>query len=586
MIRLLPLFLILALGACANHYGVPYGNAKKEMAKASRQRTASGQPDEVNRALLPSLTVEMPKVDGRPIEPRFDLVVNGAPANQVFMAIVSGTRYSMVVHPSIKEAISVNLKDVTVFEALDTLREMYGYEYKLQGTRVLIQPLGLQTRVFQINYLMSQRKGRTEVRVNSGAISDSPSGAQQGVVGAPTTTAGVGAQAIESSRVTTTSDNDFWADIGAAVRAIIGAEDGRNVVMSPQSGVVVVRAFPAELRGVEEFLKAMQVVVERQVMLEAKIIEVQLSDTHQSGVNWAAFTQGPNSRFAGGVLSPGSTLSPVGAISAFTARNADGSVAINSLLSSNPAAPGVIAAGSGTPGSLFGLAFQTGSFAALMAFLETQGDLQVLSSPRIATLNNQKAVLKVGTDEFFVTNITTNTTTTGTTSTQSPTITTAPFFSGVALDVTPQIDQNSQIILHIHPSVSNVIEKTKDIDLGTAGNFRLPLASSSISESDTIVRVSDGNIVAIGGLMKETSARDSNGLPGLSSTPWIGALFGSKRRSVVKSELVILLKTTVIESDASWRQDILDTKERIDAYQRSDPQSRSPLPQSPATPAQ
>ena len=586
MRRLLPLFLILALGACANHYGVPYGNAKKEMEKASRQRTASGQSDEVNRALLPSLTVEMPKVDGRPIEPRFDLVVNGAPANQVFMAIVSGTRYSMVVHPSIKEAISVNLKDVTVFEALDTLREMYGYEYKLQGARVLIQPLGLQTRVFQINYLMSQRKGRTEVRVNSGAISDSPSGAQQGVVGAPTTTAGVGAQAIESSRVTTTSDNDFWADIGAAVRAIIGAEDGRNVVMSPQSGVVVVRAFPAELRGVEEFLKAMQVVVERQVMLEAKIIEVQLSDTHQSGVNWAAFTQGPNSRFAGGVLSPGSALSPSGAISAFTARNADGSVAINSLLSSNPAAPGVIAAGSGTPGSLFGLAFQTGSFAALMAFLETQGDLQVLSSPRIATLNNQKAVLKVGTDEFFVTNITTNTTTTGTTSTQSPTITTAPFFSGVALDVTPQIDQNSQIILHIHPSVSNVIEKTKDIDLGTAGNFRLPLASSSISESDTIVRVSDGNIVAIGGLMKESSARDSNGLPGLSSTPWIGALFGSKRRSVVKSELVILLKTTVIESDASWRQDILDTKERIDAYQRSDPHSRSPLPQSPATPAQ
>jgi len=386
--------------------------------------------------------------------------------------------------------------------------------------------------------------------------------------------------------VTTTSDNDFWADIGAAVRAIIGAEDGRNVVMSPQSGVVVVRAFPAELRGVEEFLKAMQVVVERQVMLEAKIIEVQLSDTHQSGVNWAAFTQGPNSRFAGGVLSPGSNLSPNGAISAFTARNADGSVAINSLLSSNPAAPGVIGVGPGTPGTLFGLAFQTGSFAALMAFLETQGDLQVLSSPRIATLNNQKAVLKVGTDEFFVTNITTNTTTTGTTSTQSPTITTAPFFSGVALDVTPQIDQNSQIILHIHPSVSNVIEKTKDIDLGTAGNFRLPLASSSISESDTIVRVSDGNIVAIGGLMKESSARDSNGLPGLSSTPWIGALFGSKRRSVVKSELVILLKTTVIESDASWRQDILDTKERIDAYQRSDPLSRSPLPQPPATPAQ
>jgi MSHA biogenesis protein MshL len=217
-----------------------------------------------------------------------------------------------------------------------------------------------------------------------------------------------------------------------------------------------------------------------------------------------------------------------------------------------------------------------------MAFLETQGDLQVLSSPRIATLNNQKAVLKVGTDEFFVTNISSTISAVGSTTTQSPTITVAPFFSGVALDVTPQIDQNNQIILHIHPSVSNVIEKTKNIDLGDSGVFRLPLASSTISESDTIVRVSDGNIVAIGGLMKETSARDSSGLPGLSTTPWIGALFGSKRRSVVKSELVILLKPTVIESDTSWRQDILDTKERIDTYQRSDPQSRNPLRPSPA----
>src|SRR5882762_6966252 len=546
MNRLFPLFLILALGACATQFGAPYGNAKREMARATRQRNAPVQPEEVSRALLPSLTVEMPKVDGRPIEPRFDLVVSGAPANQVFMAIVSGTRYSMVVHPSIKEVISVNLKDVTVFEALDTIREMYGYEYKLQGPRILIQPIGLQSRVFQINYLMSQRQGR--------------------------------------SKVTTTSENDFWKDIGAAVRAIIGAEGGRNVVMSPQSGVVVVRAYPAELRGVEEFLKAMQIVVERQVMLEAKIIEVQLSDTHQSGVNWAAFTQGPNSRFTGGVLSPGSTLRPNGALSAFTARNADGTVAADSLLSSNPAAPGVISAGSAAPGSLFGLAFQTGSFAALISFLETQGDLQVLSSPRIAALNNQKAVLKVGTDEFFVTNITTNTTSVGSTTTQSPTITVAPFFSGVALDVTPQIDQNNQIILHIHPSVSSVTEKTKNIDLGDSGVFRLPLASSTISESDTIVRVSNSNIVAIGGLMKETTTRDSSGVPVLGTLPIIGNLFSSKRRSVTKSELVILLKPTVIENDATWRQDILDTKERIDAYQRSDRPTFRPKPANSAAP--
>jgi len=584
--QILPVFLLGLLSACATTpTGTTYDSAKNEMSSASRPRQSSPQSEDVGRALMPPLTVEMPKVDGRPIEPRFDLAVNNAPAGQVFMAIVSGTRYSMVVHPGVKDQISVNLRDVTVFEALDTIREVYGYEYKVKGNRILVEPLGLQTRVYQVNYLMSQRKGKTDVRVTSGAISDS---SNTGPTAQPVVTGGTGppTTSLESSRISTTSNNDFWAEIDAALRAIVGKEGGRNVVMSPQAGVIVVRALPAELRGVAEFLKTMQIVVERQVMLEAKIIEVQLSDSHQTGVNWAAFSQGPNSRLAGGVLGPGGTLTPSGTISAFTAANADGTVSSTSLLSSNPAFPGAIAAGAGTPGTLFGLAFQTSNFAALISFLETQGNLQVLSSPRIATLNNQKAVLKVGTDEFFVTNITTNTTTTGTTSTQSPTITVSPFFSGVALDVTPQIDENNQIILHIHPSVSSVIEKTKNIDLGTSGSFRLPLASSTISESDTIVRVSNTNIVAIGGLMKETTTRSTSGVPVLGNLPVVGNLFSSKSSAVAKSELVILLKPTVIENDATWRQDILDTKERIDAYERSDRPTFRPKADNSAAPAQ
>ncbi|MEQ1879567.1 MAG: pilus (MSHA type) biogenesis protein MshL [Burkholderiales bacterium] len=565
--RIRPVLLMLLAG-CANlERGPDFAHARKEMAAAAREKPAPAPADAIGEALLPPLVVEMPKVDTRPIERRFDLAVNKAPAAEVFMSIVSGTRYSMVVHPGVKDPISVKLRDVTVLEALDTLREMYGYEYKLQGMRVLVEPLSMQTRVFQVNYLMSQRRGKTEVRVTSGAISDS---AGAPAPGAGTAANAPGVQALESSRISTSSNNDFWTEISASLKAIVGTENGRNVVISPQAGVIVVKAFPAELRNVAEFLRTMQVVVERQVMLEAKIIEVQLSDSHQTGVNWAAFTQGANSRFAGGVVGPGTALSPNGTISAFTGRNGDGTVSANSLLQSNPAAPGSIASDLGAAGSLLGLAFQTGSFAALVTFLETQGNLQVLSSPRIATLNNQKAVLKVGTDEFFVTNITTNTSTTGTTSTQSPTITVSPFFSGVALDVTPQIDANNQIILHVHPSVSSVVEKTKNIDLGTSGNFRLPLASSTISESDTVVRVSNGNIVAIGGLMKEVQGRDVSQVPGLGNLPVVGNLFGSKRRSSVKSELVILLKPTVIESDASWRRDILDTANRIDAYELSD----------------
>src|SRR3954468_18984169 len=196
--------------------GTTYNSAKKEMSDAARTRQAAKESKDVDNALLPPLTVEMPKVDGRPIEPRFDLAVNNAPANQVFMAIVSGTRYSMVVHPAVKDQLSVNLRDVTVFEALDTIREVYGYEYKVQGNRILIEPIGMQTRVYQVNYLMSQRKGKTEMRVTSGAISDSSSNTGPNAQPVAATTTGTTTTALESSRVSTTSNNDFWGEIDAA----------------------------------------------------------------------------------------------------------------------------------------------------------------------------------------------------------------------------------------------------------------------------------------------------------------------------------------------------------------------------------
>ena len=191
--------------------------------------------------------------------------------------------------------------------------------------------------------------------------------------------------------------------------------------------------------------------------------------------------------------------------------------------------------------------------------------MQVLSSPRIATINNQKAVLKVGTDEFFVTSITTNTTSGVGGTTNSPSIGVQPFFSGIALDVTPQIDDNNNIILHIHPQVSNVIERQKNLNLGALGSFTLPLASSSVNETDTIVRVQDGNIVAIGGLMQQESKNQASQVPGLGDMPGIGALFRQTGVTNTKRELVILLKPTIVHSDREWQRDLVDTQERIRA---------------------
>ncbi len=553
---------------------------ESELRPAAQARVRPAPPDAVSQALLPPLTVEMPR-SSKPLEPRFDLGVNNAPANQVFMALVSGTRYSMLVHPDIKETISVNLKDVTLLEALEAIRELYGYEYKIQGTRIYVQPVTLQTRLFQVNYLAGRRVGRADVRVTSGSIqgpassapSQSPGAA--GSVAAAAPAAGGGAQSIESSRVTTTSNNDFWAEINESILSIIGKDGGRSVVVNPTAGVILVRALPGELRSVEQYLKAMSLMVERQVMLEAKIIEVTLSDQFSTGINWAAFRTSPNSRFGAGIVNPGTTLRTDGNMQGFVARGPDGSLLANATLSVDPgAAASALAAGANLPGSVFGLAFQTSNFAALLNFLESQGTVHVLSSPRIATLNNQKAVIKVGTDEFFVTNVSTTSTASGTTTTVSPTITTQPFFSGIALDVTPQISDDGQIILHVHPSVSQVTDKTKTLSLGALGTFTLPLASSNINESDTIVRVQDGTIAAIGGLMKQSQGNSRSGLPGaLDSSLW-GSVFGSRSQQLSKSELVILLKTTIIQGDAVWQQQAQEVNERMQHLRRRGPDQK------------
>lgn len=542
--------LTLLLTACASSGGgnVTASRIKQEMDASVQESTESGKTDAaVNQALLPPLSLASVQ-SSKPVEAKFDLAVNNTSATQVFMAIVSGTRYSLLVHPDVAGSISLNLKDVTVFDALESIRELYGYDYKVDGTRIFIQPLTLQTRIFQVSYLTGQRDGKSSLRVASGSVADVAIGS------AGTSTSS--SENRDSSKVTMTSSTDFWDELTKTLAVIVGVEKGRSVVVSPMSGVIVVRAMPDELKNVAAYLRASQISIERQVILEAKIIEVKLSDTFQSGVNWSAFKSGPNSAMSGGAISSGTTLANSGALT-------------NGILTSTPGSNLSSLAATGLPtggiaGTMFGLAFQTSNFAALLNFLEAQGDVHVLSSPRIATLNNQKAVLKVGTDEFYVTEVTGGTASTTTMSGTAPTVKVQPFFSGISLDVTPRIDENNEIILHVHPSVSTVSTVNKTLNLGvTMGTYNLPLASSSISETDSVVRAKDGQIVAIGGLMRQATLYDESGLPMLPKS-----VFGQTNRTTEKRELVILLKPTVVDSDKDWSDAIGQSRDRMNKMSR------------------
>ena len=459
----------------------------------------------------------------------------------MFLAIVADTRYSMLMHPDVAGTLSVTLRGVTVKEALEAIRDVYGYDFKIDGRRITIYAPTLQTRIFTVSYPHAERRGSSDLRVASGAAlvansspgsngSNGSSGGQQS-----------SGQQPENTRVSTTSKSDFWSELSDAVKGLVGGGPGRSVIASPQAGIMAVRGMPDELRQVERFLKAAQIAVERQVMLEAKIVEVELRDGYQSGVNWAAFGTSGSSTAVAGVLGSG--------VASTNPLLQSGSTVLSGVVPVPSVAAG---------GGLFGLALATSRFAAVLGFLETQGDVQTLSSPRIATINNQKAVLKVGNDDYFVTNVSGGSTTAATSSSSAsttlPTLTLTSFFSGIALDVTPQVDDGNSIMLHVHPSVSTVTEKTKQIDLGSIGNYRLPLASSSVNETDTMVRIQDGAIVAIGGLMQLESNRSVSGVPGTSGLPGFSALFGNRANTGRKKEVIVLIKPTIIRSQQDWEQ--------------------------------
>ncbi len=514
------------------------------------------KPVAVPSRISDALAEPAPPVVPLPPEPRLDLLVNNAQARDVFLAIVADTRYSMLMHPDVAGTLSVTLRGVTVAEALEAIRDVYGYDFKIDGRRITIYAPTLQTRIFTVNYLNSQRVGNSELRVSSG--STLPTSAAGGTTAGAATPASGSSQQGEGSRVATTSKTDFWAELAGAVRGLVGSGEGRSVITSPQAGIMAVRAMPDELRQVDKFLKAAQIAVDRQVMLEAKVVEVELRDGFQSGIDWSALKNGGGATGAAGVLSGNTTSNTL--VSGVQA-NLPGFAAGTALLADGIALP---AAGTG----LFGLALARDGFQAVLGFLETQGDVQILSSPRIATLNNQKAVLKVGSEDFFVTNVSSGTTSSSTTNstagTTAPTVTLTPFFSGISLDVTPQIDEGSNIMLHVHPSVTAVSEKTKQIDLGSLGNYRLPLASSSVNETDTLVRVQDGNIVAIGGLMQIESNRSSSGLPGTSDVPFFSTLLGNRANTGRKKEVVVLIKPTIIRTAQDWEAQTRRTRAALD----------------------
>ena len=527
----------------------------EESADSNRAQQAEEEktPKAVEDALMPGMDEQLAG-DGEAAEaaePRFDLAVSDASARAFFMGLVEGTPHNMVVHPDVQGTISLELKNVTVPEVMEIVRRVYGYEFEKRDSGYIVMPARMESQIFYVDYLNVNRQGESNMSVSSGEVTEASNG---GGDNGDDDNGGGGSQGDRERRpgstINTESEADFWGDLRATVRSIVGNGDSRSVVVDPQAGLVVVRAMPGELRDVRQYLSAAQGNLQRQVILEAKILEVRLSESNETGINWAALGDydGTNDTVVAGQgsLSQGNT-------DVLTAGGAFDPTSITQ--------PGT-GSGAFDFGGIFAIGARAEDFAALIRLLDTQGDVQVLSSPRVSTLNNQKAVIKVGTDEFFVTDIDTDTDTSAATSTRSVDVDLTPFFSGIALDVTPQIGRNGEITMHVHPTVSEVRDQTKTITF--AGQQQtLPLARSQVRESDSIVRARDGQVILIGGRMKDQATRNRAQPGGLGDLPLIGGAFTQKQDSNERSELVILLRPMIPDGGRDWSQRIDNLRNRL-----------------------
>jgi len=475
-------------------------------------------------------------------EHSLNVSVHQIDAREFFMSLAVDSNENMLVHPDVAGLISLELKNVNLLLVLDAVQKVYGYDFKKTEIGYIIYPATLQTKTFKIDRLDLLRQGKSSTYVTSGQTGNtasgtgslssmSPSSSIGGLLSnqtagnnQSTTSAGGANSRTSGSSITTTTDTDFWKELDEALHALIAVDKDATVVINRQSGVVIARAKSMQLREIDSFLTTTQNQISRQVILEAKILEVTLDDKHQDGVQWSSIVREGLQAFA------------TSGVYTLTAN-----------------------AGS----------FVAGDFTAAVQLLESQGKTNVLSSPRISTLNNQQAIIKVGEDTSFVTGISAGIVTGGgvTNAVTQPTPILTPYFSGIALDVTPQINDSGDITLHIHPAITDVTENDVKYDIGgtLSSSSSVPTARNVIRETDSIVKAKNGQIIVLGGLMQDRKQEDSVGVFGFSRIPYLGKLFRTDTGEIKKTELVILLKATLISNAADWKNDIDSSQQRLKA---------------------
>jgi len=536
------LSLILALGCAAP--------PKKERTLLPPQMLAQAPSQPPPEEKLKEMVIPQSEEAKKIPEKLYSLFVRDADVQEVLLAFSKESDLNIVIDPELSGKVTIDLKRVTLEEVLDSILTPLGWTYRTDGKFIKIFRPQMDTRFFTLNYVSTKRVGKREIYASTGGGTQTGylAGQQTGVNSGQQTAVGTGGARTGYSDLVSVDEVDLWMEIQKGLEAIIFEttdekgknvssdtekmnvtrvdEKGRRLVINKTTGVICVTDYPVTLNKVALFLETVEGSSQRQVTIQAKIMEVILNDEHKQGINWKTIENLPRLvNLAWGLTNKGGTTGFPGSTTGFL---------------SGDTGTGTTAASVSTPGTFavkpFGgiLTIGPGGTEVLISdiiqAISEQGDVRFLSSPTISTLNNQKAIIRVGDqDVFFITGAVA-TQTTVTQFIQPMTIDV-----GIILDVTPQISEDGTIIMNIHPSIT---EKTGE-RLAPDGKSTFPLLS--VRETDTTVRVKEGQTIIIAGLMQEKTEETFIGVPGLQSLPLFGGLFRYRAETKKNSELVIMI---------------------------------------------
>jgi MSHA type pilus biogenesis protein MshL len=442
---------------------------------------------------LPELIVTEIEKEREP-ERVYSFTLRNADIHEVMLSIAKQTSYNIVVDPDVQGAVTLDLKNVTLTDALDTLTDLLGLTYRVRRNLIRVSRPALGTKIFSLQYVNLKRTGSSSTTAQIGA---SIAG---GVGGA----AGGGGGAGGQTTITTSSETDLWSSLEAGVTQLL-SEDGK-LVMDKQGGNILVTDFPRSLDRIATFLEVVEGSVQRQVLIEARLIEVTLTGEFRFGINWSAVARA-------GALAGGTSSGMIFSQALAPANTTDFQIGVTST-----------------------------DFNALVNILSSQGEVNVLSSPRLTTLNNQTAVLRSATDDVFFVTETERVPGTSGGFNSFTTVTPRTVTVGVVLSITPQISSDGSVILHVRPTVSRS-DKTATI---TVDNTTISVPILDVREADVVVRAEEGQVVIIGGLIDERQTDEERKVPFLGDLPGIGRLFRQTVQKRDKTELVVLLRPSVM----------------------------------------